>query len=74
MILTASMTVRRWSSRTEFGGIQKLLKEWRLFGIKVWTAVLDEETVPAWAEIEIGALGSTEWRSKFAEFISGSKP
>ena len=69
MFLTTTMRVQRRSYRKEFGGFQQLLKEWRLFGVNVWTTEVDREDVPAWAEIQLGALGSTEWRSKFAAYI-----
>lgn len=51
------------------GTKQQLVKRWRLFGRVIWTRVLDEEDVPMFAVIERGCLGSTNWRSKFAEYI-----
>lgn len=51
------------------GTKQQLVKRWRLFGRVIWTRVLDEEDVPMFAVIEIGCLGSTNWRSKFAKYI-----
>jgi hypothetical protein len=68
MIKTA-IRVKRWTRRNEFGGFQQLLKEWRVFGVKVWTKEIDREDVPGWAEIQLATLGYTEWRSKFAEYI-----
>lgn len=63
------MRVQRWTRRNEFGGFQQLLKEWRVFGVKVWTTEIDREDVPEWAAIQSGCLGSTEWVSKFSEHI-----
>lgn len=51
------------------GTTQKLVKRWRLFGRVIWTKVLDEESVPSFVTIEVATLGSTNWRSKFAEYI-----
>lgn len=70
MCLTSTMRVQRWTRRKEFGGFQQLLKEWRIFGIKVWTTEeIDREDVPGWAEIQLATLGYTEWESKFSEYI-----
>ncbi len=69
MIVTSAMKVKRWSRRSEFGGIQCLIKEWRVFGVKVWSREIDRETVPGWVEIQVATLGSTEWRSKFAAYM-----
>ncbi len=51
------------------GTKQQLVKQWRLFGRVIWTRVLDEEDVPTFAVIECSCLGSTNWRSKFAEYM-----
>lgn len=48
---------------------QQLIERWRLFGVTVLTRVLDEENVPMFAVIGTSCLGSTSWRSKFAEYI-----
>ncbi len=69
MVLTTTMRVERRSNRKEFGGYQRLLKEWRVFGVKAWTTEVDRETVPGWAEIQLGALGSTDWKSKFSAYM-----
>jgi len=68
-MLTSSTKVLFYRYRKDFGGVQRLVRVWRLFGMKVWTTVIDEEEVPAWADIESGALGSTNWRSKFYDYI-----
>lgn len=67
--LTAKMEVRRYGNRREFGSVQKLERAWRLFGVCVFRQIIDTEEVPAWAEIQVGALGSTEWRSRFAAYL-----
>lgn len=64
--LNTKIEVRRYGNRREFGSLQKLERAWRLFGVCVFRQVIDTEEVPAWAEIQAGALGSTEWRSRFA--------
>ena len=48
---------------------QYLRKEWRLFGFRVWVKTLDVEDVPVWASVQLATQGSTEWRSKFKEYI-----
>ena len=48
---------------------QRLVRIYRLLGVKVWTSILDEEDVPLFAVIQVATLGSTEWRSKFREYI-----
>jgi len=67
--LKTKMEVRRYGNRREFGSLQKLERTWRLFGVCVFRQIIDTEEVPAWAEIQAGALGSTEWRSRFAAYI-----
>ena len=67
--LKTKMEVRRYRNRREYGGLQKLERAWRLFGVCMFRQVIDTEEVPAWAEIQAGALGSTEWRSRFAEYL-----
>lgn len=69
MILVSAMKVRRWTNRREFGGRQELVREYRVMGLKVWSSVVDTESVPAWAEIQKATLGYTEWKSKFAAHI-----
>lgn len=48
---------------------QRLVKRWNLFGVCVWKKVLDSERVPAWAVIQEGCLGGTDWRSKFVAYL-----
>lgn len=64
-MLTARLVVRRYVSRTTFEGHQLLLREWRLWGVRVWSRELDREDVPVWASIQLACLGSSDWRSKF---------
>lgn len=51
------------------GTTQTLVKRWRLWGRVIWTKVLGTENVPSFVPIEVGTLGSANWRSKFAEYI-----
>lgn len=69
MILTSKVRVQRWTRRNEFGGFQQLLRDWFVFGKKVWTTEIDREDVPAWAEIQAACFGWTEWKSKFSEHM-----
>lgn len=48
---------------------QSLIKQWLIRGRVIWKRVVDTEEVPMWAVIESGALGYTEWKSKFAEHM-----
>ena len=41
MIVESAMKVERLSRRSEFGGIQRLIKEWRVFGVKAWFQVAE---------------------------------
>lgn len=66
-ILTQKLEVRRYSSRRTFEGVQQLERRWYLLGCCIWSSVLDSEEVPQWAAIQKAALGSTDWRSKFAD-------
>ena len=68
-IITTEVVVRRFSDRFSFESEQRLTKEYRLFGLKIWSTVLDTEEVPTWASIQVGCLGYTEWISKFSKYI-----
>jgi hypothetical protein len=46
---------------------QYLIKEWRFYGFRVWSRILDYEDVPAFASIQLSTVGYTEWESKFAK-------
>lgn len=49
--------------------VQNLIKEWRLFGIKIWSMRIDYEIVPDYAIAQAACLGFTDWKSKFREYI-----
>lgn len=51
------------------GQYQLLVKRWKFKGFTIWKKVLDREEVPSHVWISAGALGYTDWRSKFAEYI-----
>ena len=69
-MISREKTVRRRRFRDpERREEQHLVETVRLFGLPIWRRILDREEIPDWALIQIGAFGSTEWRSKFAEFI-----
>lgn len=68
MILQSSTEIRRYTGRKSFGGRQDLVREYRVAGVKIWSTVLDTESVPSWAEIQLATLGYTSWTSKFSPF------
>lgn len=49
---------------------QYLVKEWRLFGFRIFKWTLDTEDVPVYASAQKACLGYTDWRSEFAEYIT----
>jgi len=68
-MITNNIKVLRYTNKKDFDGYQLLIKSFFLFGIKIWTTILDREEVPSWANIQIATLGSTDWKSKFKEYI-----
>jgi hypothetical protein len=48
---------------------QYLTKEWRLFGILIWSWVLDYEDVPVYASVQRATMGYTNWKSEFKDYI-----
>ena len=50
--------------------VQNLIKEWRLFGMKIWSKRIAFEIVPDFVIAQAACLGSTDWKSKFAEYIT----
>lgn len=66
-MITSALRVRRWRCGNKFESVQVLERVtfWR--GITIWVAEVDREVVPTWASIQRGALGYTDWRSKFAD-------
>lgn len=68
-LLKKTFIVKSYRNKNSFEGIQVLFKEYRIFGIKVWSIEIDRENVPSFAYIQHATLGSTDWKSKFAEFI-----
>jgi len=58
---------RRFGAGPFTGRYQELRKEWLLFGIVIWSVVLDSEDVPSYVEISNACFGDTSgWASKFA--------
>ncbi len=68
-LLKKNFVVKAYRNKNTFEGIQVLFKEYRIFGIKVWSIEIDREDVPSFVYIQQATLGSTDWKSKFAEFI-----
>ena len=50
--------------------VQNLIKEWRLWGFRIWTRTVDTEIVPNYAIAQAACLGYTDWKSEFAEYIT----
>lgn len=49
-------------------GVELLLKRcWMLYGVCVWSVVVDREDMPSWAWIAEGCLGSTDWQSRLRQ-------
>lgn len=61
--------VRQWNSLTDFTAVQRLYKVYTLWGFDVWKTETATADVPSWALIQVGALGYTEWKSPFSEYI-----
>jgi hypothetical protein len=67
---TASMDTHRGSGYCEDHFDQQYLtKEWRLFGVRIWSRVLDYEDVPVYASAQAATMGYTNWKSEFMEYI-----
>ena len=65
LIFSNQRIVRRTERRK-----QRLEVHWFMFGIIIWKSVLDTETIPRWAYYQVVTLGSTDWKSKFREYIN----
>lgn len=68
-LIDSEIKVWRYTSRDQFGGIQRLEKHYKVFGIHIFTKVLDQEDFPSWAHIQLCTIGFTSWKSKFSEYI-----
>jgi hypothetical protein len=53
----------------EQGSYQMLVKRWKLLGVTICKKILDTEEIPGHVLIEVGALGRTVWKSKFAQYF-----
>lgn len=51
------------------GTTQYLIKEFRIFGVKIWGRTIDKEHIPMFAIIDNAVLGYTSWKSKFKQYI-----
>ena len=51
--------------------VQRLVRRTRVLGIVVCKRVLDEEVIPAWWLVQVGATGDRSgWRSKFVKLAA----
>lgn len=48
--------------RKEFGGYYVKVRTYALWGFEFWETDLASEEYPAWADIDCGALGYTDWK------------
>ena len=48
---------------------QYLVRDYTLFGIRIWRTTLDQEDVPLFVQIQLSTVGSTDWESKFSGLI-----
>ena len=70
--LTSKLRVRAWGNKQDFKVTQELTRVYYLWGIRIWTKVLDKEEVPQYAVISNACFGDLSgWYSKFAPFGPG---
>ena len=69
--MASRLVVRRYSVRSLWpaGSFQRLERHHYIGPLRVWVTVVDSEDVPPWAAIQLGALGYTDWVSRFSEHI-----
>lgn len=74
-LIQTRIEVRRYSEpgRWPFGDRQELQRRYFLLGICIWYSVIDVESIPPWAVIQLGALGYTDWVSRFAAYIDSQR-
>lgn len=68
-ILKSDYEIKAYVNKHSFEGYQVLYKVWKIFNVKIWFSEVDREDVPGWAYIQYGALGYTDWKSKFQEYF-----
>lgn len=63
-LITVQYRMYKRTSMKDFTGENILVKRWMLFGfIKLWVEVIDREPIPAFHNIAIATLGSSDWVS-----------
>jgi hypothetical protein len=65
-LIKSLLRVQAFSQRDKWQKTQVLEKVWTLFGWPIWTKEIDREEIPAHVLIELGAMGSTDWKSKWS--------
>jgi hypothetical protein len=48
---------------------QYLTRVWKIYGVRIWSKIIDFEDVPVYASVQQATLGSTDWKSEFYAFI-----
>ena len=65
-VINSKLKLLAFHSWHYFSGHQDLVHVYYVFGIKVFTRVLDREEIPSWALISWACFGDTSgWKSKF---------
>ena len=68
-LITTSFVVKAYGNRRNFDGYQNLAKQYTVFGFVIYSQIIDTEEVPSYARIAHNCLGSTDWKSKFAQYF-----
>lgn len=64
-MIRSFLRVNARSINNGWGRIQFLQRVWKLGPLTLWVKEIDREEVPGHVIIEVGALGSTWWKSKW---------
>ena len=72
-IFETDQRVVLYRNRDMPGGTQILYRRYKIFGKCIWKTEIDREEYPAWAAIQAGCLGSTDWKSKFLDIINNQR-
>ena len=67
--IETKMVVKAYSIGKGFDSYQNLVKQYTVFGLVIYSQIIDTEEVPSYARIAHNCLGSTDWKSKFAQYI-----
>jgi hypothetical protein len=68
-LIETKMVVKAYIVGKGFDGYQLLTKQYKVFGFIIYSQIIDREEVPSYARIAHNTLGSTDWKSKFAQYF-----